>query len=48
MLKSFNFPVIEPFRRLQQNLFGLNGIDFSPILAIIFIGFIRKIVFMMV
>lgn len=48
VLKSFNFPVIEPFRRLQQNLFGMNSIDFSPILAIIFIGFIRKIVFMMV
>ncbi|MBU3102876.1 YggT family protein [Clostridium gasigenes] len=47
LLKSFNFPILEPFRRLQQNLFGMNRIDFSPILAILFIGFIRKFIFKM-
>lgn len=44
LLKSFNFPILEPLRRLQQNLFGMSMVDFSPILAIVIIGFIRKII----
>ncbi|MGL5353865.1 MAG: YggT family protein [Clostridium sp.] len=45
IIKSFNYPILEPFRRLQQNLFGMSTIDFSPIFAILFIGFARKIIF---
>lgn len=48
VLRSFNFPVLEPFRRLQQNLLGMSMIDFSPIIAILVIGLIRKIIFTMV
>lgn len=48
VLKSLNYPILEPFRRLQQNLFGMSMLDFSPILAILFIGFVRKLIFMMV
>jgi len=48
LLKSFNFPVLEPFRRIQQNLFGMSMVDFSPILAIVVIGVIRKLIVTMV
>lgn len=48
ILRSFNFPILEPFRRLQQNLLGMSMIDFSPIIAILVIGFIRKVIIMMV
>lgn len=48
VLRSFNFPILEPFRRLQQNLLGMSMIDFSPIIAILVIGLIRKIIFTMV
>lgn len=48
ILRSFNFPILEPFRRLQQNLLGMSMIDFSPIIAILVIGFIRKIIFTLV
>ncbi|MGL5085725.1 MAG: YggT family protein [Clostridium sp.] len=44
IIKSFNYPILESFRRLQQNLFGMSTIDFSPILAIICIGFVRKVI----
>lgn len=48
VLKSFNYPILEPFRRLQQNIFGMSMIDFSPILAIMFIGFVGNLIISMV
>jgi YggT family protein len=43
ILVSFNYPILEPFRRLQEKFFGNMMIDFSPILAIIFLNFLRRI-----
>lgn len=48
LLKSFNLPILEPLRRIQQNLFGMSMIDFSPIFAIVIIGIIRKLIIPMV
>ena len=40
VLVSFNYPILEPFRRLQERFFGNMMIDFAPLLAIIVINFI--------
>lgn len=48
IIRSFNFPILEPFRRLQQNIFGMNMVDFSPIFAIIVIRIVRKFIEMQV
>lgn len=43
ILVSFNYPILEPFRRLQAKFFSNMMIDFSPMFAIIFLNFIRRI-----
>ncbi|WP_350481884.1 YggT family protein [Clostridium chauvoei] len=46
LIETFNNPVLEPCRRLQQRIFENSMIDFSPIIAIIFINILRNIIFM--
>lgn len=43
VIVSFNYPVLEPFRRLQAKFFGNMMIDFSPILAIICLNFLKRL-----
>lgn len=43
ILVSFNNPILEPFRILQERLFGNMMIDFAPLLAIIVLNFISGI-----
>ena len=43
VLVSFNYPILEPFKRLQERIFGNMMIDFAPLLAIIVINFISGI-----
>ncbi|MGL4774699.1 MAG: YggT family protein [Clostridium sp.] len=44
-LQAFTRPVLEPFRMLQNKMFGQTAIDFSPILALIAIDIIRALIF---
>ena len=43
ILVSFNNPILEHFRILQERLFGNMMIDFAPLLAIIVLNFISGI-----
>ncbi|MDU1313214.1 YggT family protein [Clostridium septicum] len=45
LIVTFNNPIIEPFRRIQQNIFSNSMIDFSPMFALIFINILRSIIF---
>lgn len=41
VLLSFNYPILEPFRRIQSKFFSNMMIDFSPILAFTFLNILR-------
>lgn len=43
VLVSFNYPILEPLRKLQGKLFANMMIDFAPLLAIVFLNFARGI-----
>ena len=43
VLVSFNYPILQPFRKLQEKLFTNMMIDFAPLLAIVFLNFVRGI-----
>lgn len=43
VLVSFNYPILQPFRKLQEKIFSNMMIDFAPLLAIIFLNFARGI-----
>ncbi|GAB6170352.1 hypothetical protein JCM1393_28120 [Clostridium carnis] len=43
LVLNFNYPILEPFRILQNKLFSVSAVDFSPIFAILFLNFIRII-----
>ena len=43
ILVSFNNPILEPFRIIQERLLGNMMIDFAPLLAIIVLNFISGI-----
>lgn len=40
ILVSFNYPILQPFRKLQEKFFGNMMIDFAPLLAIIVLNFV--------
>lgn len=44
-LRAFTAPILNPFRAIQEKIFGQVTIDFSPILAIIFLDFLRGVIF---
>ncbi|MDU3723011.1 MAG: YggT family protein [Clostridium celatum] len=41
IITSFNYPILEPFRRVQEKIFGQMMLDFSPVLAIMFLSLIK-------
>ncbi|MEN8075606.1 YggT family protein [Clostridioides difficile] len=43
ILVSFNYPILEPFRKLQEKFFGNMMIDFAPLLAIIVLNFVSGV-----
>lgn len=43
VIVSFNYPILEPFRRLQSKYFSNMMIDFSPILAFAFLNLLERI-----
>lgn len=43
ILVAFNYPVLEPFRRLQEKFFSNMMIDFSPMLAIMFLNLLKRV-----
>ncbi len=47
IIRSITAPILEPFRRLQYKFLGDTPIDISPILAIITLGIIQKVVFIL-
>lgn len=40
VLVSFNYPILEPFRRIQEKFFGNMMVDFSPMMAFMFLSLI--------
>ncbi|MGG7212133.1 YggT family protein [Clostridium nigeriense] len=43
IIASFNYPVLLPFRVLQDKVFKNNLIDFSPLFAIMILSYIRML-----
>jgi YggT family protein len=41
-------PIVTPFQHLQRKLFPNSPIDFSPMLAILFLEFLKGIVFRLI
>lgn len=44
IVRSITNPILEPCRRLQDRFFGNSPIDFSPILALFILDFIRELI----
>lgn len=47
MIRSITAPILEPFRKLQYKFLGDTPIDISPIFAIIALGLIQKLVYIL-
>ena len=47
MIRSITAPILEPFRKLQYKFLGDTQIDISPIFAIIALGLIQKLVYIL-
>ncbi|MGG7176145.1 YggT family protein [Clostridium paraputrificum] len=45
LLRIITNPILEPFRRLQNQFFGDVAIDFSPILAIVALQILKRIIY---
>lgn len=43
IIASFNYPVLLPFRVIQDKIFKNNLIDFSPLFAIMILSYIRML-----
>jgi len=45
LLHGITRPLLQPGRKIQDRLLGNTMIDFSPIIALVILTFLRKIVF---
>lgn len=45
ILRTITNPILEPFRRLQDNFLGNMAVDLSPFLAILALQLIAKLIF---
>jgi YggT family protein len=43
LIHNFIYPILEPFRRLQDKLVPGSPLDFSPIIALFIIDFLKRI-----
>jgi len=44
VISKITYPILEPFRVLQDRLFQGSPIDFSPIIALFVLSFVREII----
>lgn len=42
LINKFTYPILEPFRKIQDRFIHGLSVDFSPILALVVIDIIRK------
>ena len=47
MIRTITSPILEPFRKLQYKFLGDTPIDISPVFAIIALGLIQKLVYIL-
>ncbi|WP_394855048.1 YggT family protein [Clostridium lamae] len=40
-ITSFNYPILKPFKILQNKIFKNNILDFSPLFAVMILSYIR-------